>query len=312
MNLRHGLTRLLALACFSAAVLYGENDACLTHTALVAVTGKSGESAEGLTPADFKVTVGGKAATVLSATPADRPPRVVILVDASSNHDQYTWAATQGLVDEFLAGFPDAGDFTLLSFDDKVQRVIHESDRAALQGTMAEMFSSGKRESEAGLADAIRQASASFGAYRRGDAEFLITTSDHISKEAEQALKQQIAGGTRFSAISFDQSRLPDPFPYGGQADVGNYVPLEAAAKSSGGLWMRFKTTHQDPAASLRDARAGGKSIATVERKYLALELKLPSPITKTEKLKVELVRSGKGKAQELFATYPQDLFPCQ
>jgi hypothetical protein len=301
---------LLAFVCLLATALHGESDACLSRTTLIGVPGTN--ASEGLTAADFRVTVGGRAVSVQSAKPADRPPRVVILLDASANHDQSTWAATQRVVDEFLAGFPAAGDFTLLAFDDRVQQVFHVTDRAALQGTLGEMFPSGKRESEAGLDEALRNGSASFGVYRQGDTELLITTWDQIQKETEQALSQQRAAGTRFFGASFDQSRRVGPDRFGTGMTVENYSPFEAAAKASGGRWVWFDMSRQDPAESLRNATAAGKSMAGLVRNYVVLELRLASPITKPEKLKIEFLKDPKVKAEDRFATYPRDLFPCQ
>ena len=307
-----GPVYLLALVCLMAGVLHSENDACLSRTTLIGVAGTNGETFQGLTVADFKVSVGGKAASIQSATPASGPPRVVILLDTSSNHDQSTWAATQGMVEEFLAGFPDVGDFTVLTFDDKVQQVVHETDRATLQGTLGEMFPSGKPESEVALAEAVKKANLGFGEYRQGDAELLITTSDQISKETEQALGQQRVAGVRLFGASFDQSRRRGPTLFGPGMTVENYGPLDAASKASGGLWTRVDMSREDPTASLRSATAAGKATATLVRNYLALELRLASPVTKPEKLKIEVMKGSKGKAQDRFATYPQELFPCQ
>jgi hypothetical protein len=301
---------LLGFVCFLATGLLGQSDACLTRTTFLGVPGTN--ASEGLTAADFRVTVGGKGASVQSATPADRPPRVVILLDASANHDQSTWAATQRMVDEFLAGFPEAGDFVLVTFDDKVQRVAHTTDRTSLQGTLGELFPSGKRESEAGLVEAVKKGSASFEQHRSGDAELLITTWDQVQKETEQALSQQGVAGIRFFGASFDQSRRFGPDRFGVGMTLENYSPLEATAKASGGRWIWFDMSGQDPAASLRNATAAGKSISALVRDYVVLELRLAAPITKPEKLKIELVKGPKVKAQDRFPTYPRELFPCQ
>lgn len=258
------------------------------------------------------MTVGGKTASVQSATLADRPPRVVILLDASANHDQSTWAATQAMLDEFLAGFPEVGDFIVVIFDDKVQRVVNTFDRASLQGTLGELFPSGKRESEAGLVEAIKKGSASFDTHHPGDAELLITTWDQVQKETEQALSQQRVAGIRFFGASFDQTRRFGPDRFGVGMTLENYSPLEAAAKASGGRWIWFDMSGQDPAASLRNATAAGKSISALVRDYVVLELRLVSPITKPEKLKIELVKGPKLKAQDRLPTYPRELFPCQ
>lgn len=309
VSMRNRFICLLAFVCFLATGLHGEDAVCLSRTTVI---GLSGEPSEGLTAADFRVTVGGKAASVQSATPAAGPPRVIILVDASANHNQSTWAATQVLVDEFLAGLPAVADLTLLTFDDKVQHVVHATDRASLQGTWGEMFPSGKRESEAGLLEAIKKGNVSFDGYRQGDAEFLITTSDQTHKETEQALSEQRVAGIRFFGASFDQARRVGPDRFGANMTVENYSPLEAAAKTSGGMWLWFDMSSQDPTASLRSATAGGKSTAVLVQNYLALQLQLTSPITKPEKLKIELVKESKVKAQDRFTTYPRELFPCK
>ncbi|MGA7380466.1 MAG: vWA domain-containing protein [Terriglobales bacterium] len=279
---------------------------------MIGVSGTNGEPVRGLTAADFKVTVGGKPASVQSATPADRPPRVIILVDVSANHDQSSWAATQAMVDGFLAGFTEVGDFTLVTFDDRVQQVIHQTNRASLQGAWGEMFPSGKRESEAGLAEAVKKASVMFGVYRQGDAEFLTTTADQMNKETEQALRQQREAGTRLFGISFDQSAHPAPLPFDLYMKVEDYSPLGAAAKASGGAWMWFDRTRQDATASLRSATAGGKRAGSLVRNYFTLDLQLTNAMTKAEKLKIELIKSSKIDAKDTSAVYPQELFPCQ
>ena len=151
-----------------------------------------------------------------------------------------------------------------------------------------------------------------FDGYRQGDAEFLITTWDQIHKETEQALNLQRVEGIRFFGASFDQSRRPGPVRFGTSMTVENYSPLETAAKASGGMWIWFDMSSQDPTAASRSATAAGKSAAARVRNYLALQLQLTSPITKPEKLKIELVRGSKVKTQDQSATYPRELFPCQ
>jgi von Willebrand factor type A domain len=308
---RNCLICLLGFAGWLPASLHAENAPCLPRTTLIAMAGANGELVEGLTAPDFKVTVAGKAASIESVKVAERPPRVVILLDASANHDQSTWAATQTLVDEFLAGFPEVADLTLLMFDDKVERVIDATSRRALQGALGEMFPTGKKEAEAGLLEAIKQGSASFGGYREGDAEFIVTTADQVHKETEEALNQQRMAGTRLFGASFDQARRYGPDRFGTGMTLESYSPLEAAVKASGGRWVWFDMS-QDPAVTSRNAMAAGKSIAALARDYLVLELRLASPIMKPEKMKIELVKGAKVKGQDRFAAYPQELFPCQ
>jgi hypothetical protein len=305
LNQPNGPMRALIAVCFLASVLHSENDACLSRNALIGVSG-----ANALTAADLKVTVGGKAASLQSVTPADRSPRVVILLDVSGNHDQSTWTATQGLVDEFLAGFPEVGDFTLVTFDDGVRREIHETDRASLQGTLGELFPSGKPESEAGLAAALKEASVSFGTYRQGDAEFLVTTADQIHKETVQTLNQQRTDGIRILGASFDQSRRRGPAAFG-VASVADYSPIEAATKASGGWWIRFDMSSQDPPGILRSVRAAGKEAAALVRNYFVLELRLAKVLTKPEKLKVEIIKSPKIGAKDISIAYPLEMVPC-
>lgn len=306
---RKRLTCLLGFLCFLATAVAGEDRVCLSRTVL---TGVSGNSYELLSPADFRVTVGGKAAAVQSVKVPDAPPRVILLLDGSANHDQSTWAATQRIADEFLANFPGSGDFTLVMFDDKVERVVHEMDRATLQGNVGEIFPSGKHESAAGLADAVKQSSVSFGGYRQGDTEFLITTLDRMQKETEQVLGQQITAGIRLFGVSFDESTLPGPPPFGGVTTVKDYTRIEGLAKASGGTWIRFGTSAKDAVALSESAKAAGKSTSALVRNYLIVDLRLASAITKPEKLKIELVKEARGKGEDRFTAYPRELFPCQ
>ena len=291
--------------------LHGESNVCLSRTALIGLSAAKGDALEGLAAADFRVTVGGKTASVQSAAPASTPPRVIILLDASASHDQQTWAATQSLVEEFLTEVPDTGDFTLVTFDDKVQRFVHATDRSSLQGTVGELFPSGKRASAAGLAEAVRKGSIGFDPYRQGDTEFLVTTSDQIQKETAYALNLQRAAGVRLFGASFDQTTRSGPLPFDIYMTVETHSPLDAAAKASGGLWIWFDMSRQDTAALLRNAASAGKSIAELVANYRVLQFHLTSPITKPEKLKIELIRDAK-KAEDRFVAYPRELFPCQ
>jgi hypothetical protein len=296
--------------CFIGGELYSQGDSCLSRKTVITVANSA--PIEGLTAADFRVTVGGKATAVQSVVPEDRSPRVIILIDASASQDQSTWAVTQAIAEEFLAGFPDAGDFTLLAFDDKIQRVVHESNRGALQGALGEMFPSGKRESAAGLAEAVKKAGASLDPYRQGDAEFLITTSDQISKETTQALSQQRATGIRLFGVSFDQSTHPAPLPFDVYMTVEDYSPLGAAAKASGGRWIWFDMSRQNATATLQSARTSGRTAATMVRNYFTLDLRLDKPLVKPEKLKIELIKGTRIDAKDISMSYPQELFPCQ
>ncbi len=216
------------------------------------------------------------------------------------------------MVDEFLAEFPEAGDFTLLTFDDKVERVVHETNRVSLQGTVGELFPSGKRESAAGLAEAIKKGSAGFDPYRQGDTEFLVTTSDQIQKETAQALNLQKAAGVRLFGASFDQTIRSGPLPFDVYMTVETHSPLDAAARASGGLWIWFDMSVQYRTPLSQRARPYGKLAAVLVRNYLALDLRLASPITKPEKVKIELVKSSKSKAEDRYTAYPRELVPCQ
>lgn len=296
------------LACLLALTLvpvfHGENLQCPLRAIIVGFT----EPPANLSAADFKASVGGKAVQISSVTSPGGATRVAILVDVSANHDQLTWAATRAMVEEFLAAFPITGDFAMITFDDRVERVALETDRAKAQGALAETFPSGKRESEAGLGAALQKAIESLGAYRLGDSILLVTSSDQISKTTEQLLKQQRIAGTRLFGVSFEQSTRRGTLPFGA-ATVEDYTPLEGAARASGGTWVRFDRSHEDERAALQSARSDGKSAADVVRNHVAIELQQGARLTKPEKLKIEMLKGPKGK-EHVF--YPQELFPCE
>jgi len=93
---------------------------------------------------------------------------------------------------------------------------------------------------------------------------------------------------------------------------VEDYSALGAAAKASGGAWMWFDTTRQNATASSRSATAAGKRAGTLVRNFFTLDLQLPMPLTKPEKLKIELIKSSRIDAKDNSTSYPQELFPCQ
>ena len=310
MYMKEALLCGLVWALLSSTGLRGENNNCAQRTTLVAVA-TNGEPAEALNASDFKVTVGKKAVTLDSAT-AGGPPRVVLLVDASSNHDQPGWAASQAMMDSFLGQFPDAGVYTLVVFDDKIQRVVNQTSRLGLQGALGEVFPSGKPPSQAGLDAAFRQASTTFGAYRTGDTEFLLTTSDDVYKATELDLEKQRESGFRLFGASFDQTRRRGTLLFGSNTLVQDYTPLQAAARASGGLWIQFDMTQKDQAGTLEMARADGKVAGALARNYWVLKMQVPSASTKPEKVKIETTKNVKGKGQDRLVIYPQEMFPCQ
>lgn len=307
---------LLVGVTFVSLWVYSQNDECLTRTTVITILGPRGKDTRpilSLTPSDLHVTTDGKDISVESVAHPSTPLRVSIVLDVGSRQTKSTRDATRSILHNFPSQFPEGTAFSLVVFDDKAeQKVPLQQGGRALEESLAALLPSKIKESTTGLYEALTLGIKAFGTPHPGDVEFLVTAWEGDGKsDLRAALAQGLSvAGVRLFGASFDYSRLPGIPPTGTFISMPSFTPIEDVASSSGGVWL-MNTAVSGPTIDVVP-----KLAAAVMSDFYLVTLKLKQPVTKTQKLKIELLMKSSiqanPSAKDIKLSYPQTLYPCR
>lgn len=318
MDLRTASKYLLILiVIFIGLQVCSQTDECLTRTTVVTVAGHGTKDAAkpivSLTTEGLQVKVAGKTVAVGGVAPPSTPLRVGIVLDVGSSQTKSTWDSTRLMLHNFQSQLPEGTEFSLVTFDDKVeQKVPLSAEASAFHDTLAAASPTKIKESKAGLYEAIATGIRAFDSPHPGDALLVITAwEDGGGSDMQAAVSQWLSvAGVRLFGISFDSSRLPAAPPTATFATTTIFAPIEAVSKSAGGLWVRTATgtigTDTLP-----------KMYAVFMSDFYVVTLKLTQRITKPQDLRIELVKGNVVTFQanlsrkDVLLYYPPSLYPC-
>ena len=303
---------------FSCQRLYSQSVDCLGRSTVITVVGRRDKDQASpigsLSSEDLRAKVGGKSVAIESVAPRSKPLRVSIVLDIGSGQRKLTWDATRLMIHNFPAHFLEGTEFSLVAFDDRVeQKASLQRGTHALDEFLDALLPSKTKESKTGLYEGLAAGIRTFGTPQLGDTVFLVTAWEDAGNSDEQKATVQwlSAAGIRLFGISFDSSRLPRVAPTGTFVSLTSFTPIEAAARMSGGLWIRSSAS--GPALDMLP-----KASASVMADFYTLGLKLEQPVDKAEEMRIELVKGGKISLKpnlslkDVVLSYPQALYPCR
>lgn len=191
------------------------------------------------------------------------------------------------------------------------QKSSFVSGQHALDDALSTQSPAKTTASKSSVYDALATGIAALGISRPGDAEFLITTwEDHGESDKSRAVTRQLSqSAVRLFGVSFDSSVAGRGFPISA-VSLTPLTPIDNMARTSGGWWMRAVVG--DPVNNAIPEMFG-ESISD----FYNLNLKVTQPLTKAQKLHLELVKnpnvsSQNGpRARDVLLSYPQTLYPC-
>ena len=261
-----------------------------------------------LAPTDLRVRAGRKDVAVVSVVHRAAPLRIGVIVDIGVHQTKATWDRTRVIVHNFVSQFPEEAEFSLVTFDDKVEDRFPLETRSHLDERLATLLPSRLKESKTGLYEALAAAIRAFGTVRPGDALLFVTAwEDSGSSDMQGAVAQWLsAAGVRLFGISFDSSRLPGPPLPGTGVLLQSFTPVGALAHASGGVWAITP-------AAVPGAEVLPQFFAAVVLDFYTVVLKLTQPLAKTEALKIEFAKGASTSVKpRVVLSYPQALYPCQ
>jgi hypothetical protein len=323
--LRHRL--FLAVLALSLQA-YPQNDGCLSRSVVMTVRALPRQHVDGpimLKPTDLNARLAEKDVSVESVLRSPNPFRVVVVLDAGAAQTKVTWDASLAIAHDLPSAVPDNTEFSLLTFDSNVQTpTSFKPGPHALDDALAGLSPTKNRESRDALYDALSHAIDGFGGARAGNSIFLITAWEGPAQSVDlrrppdarrdddkvkPLLRMLSENDTRLFGVSFDQSvvhLLGDGYA---MAVSSGLTPLEGAARTSGGLWLRG--TGRAPAAY------AVKATGTAMEGFYTVALRLAQPITEPGTLRVDLSASGKSRLKgegdpDIKLFYPPTLGACR
>lgn len=305
----------IMLLCAASSALPAQDDPCTTRTVLVTVIDRQGNSVTGLTAANFRGKFRGKPVEILSAVPHPRPPRIVLVVDASGSMagTSGNWAVTTDLAADIFRNAPAYTHFALITFAGAIhERVGFTSETSVLARKLAALPKA-PRGGRTSLYDALTLALVELSPPARGDTIYAITDGgDNSSEKRPAQLKTSFANaGVRFFAFmplaDFDRTvRTP-------KEAEGPSTMLSLAKASGGNVFMysyssaRFTAFEEERTLMRTAARRFAREIWQCQQ----LEIRIPRHVDKPRDWKLEVVDNSGKRNRKLIVLYPRKLLPC-
>ncbi|HXQ24807.1 MAG TPA: VWA domain-containing protein [Candidatus Acidoferrales bacterium] len=195
----HRYMRLVLVSALlaSAAPLFAQEVPCPHRTLSVNVLDDKGLLFTGLTPVDFKASVGKQSIKVVSVKPNAAPPRVMIILDVSRSmiENKLDWDYDVRAARTVLQDLPKNASVGLALFSAKIKLNIPPTqDRQELVAELNRLnageraFPSGARKTA--LWDALDAVASDFDPPRVGDSMYVLTDSgDNVSIIHANAVK---------------------------------------------------------------------------------------------------------------------------
>lgn len=308
---------LLAVTLSAGFMAYSQTTDCSAGSIILTVAGPFGKSGESpilsLAPTDLRIEAAGRDASVVSIARPSDALRVVIVLDIGGSQTRWSWNETLQIARGMPRQFPEGTRFSLVAFDDKVQQVVTvKTGSEVFDKPLAALSLSKAKESETVLYDALEAASRMLDSPRPGDAIFLITAFEggRQSKWETAAIQLLSANNVRLFGLSFDQTGLPGRPPTGFFVTLESFSAISVVSAASSGVWFRGSGNVSAPDSLIQ-------GIANSISDVYVVTLKLARPMTKPERLTVELAKSSRAHVREKFSpndvklSYPRMLYPC-
>lgn len=302
--------------------------ACLDRAIPVYVYTKQPGPVQVLKPKNFKASVRGMPIAVTDATDYRGPLRVLILIDASGSMTQ-DGKLNFGLVfarDLISLASPETL-LALLTFSDSIEDTVpFGRGRAALLAEIGKLqdtdWAHMKGVRRTAIWDSLQTALALLKKPRLGDSIFVVTDGvDNASHSRESSVRARVeSAGVRVYAVVFTPN-----LAYRGRTPEEASGPSEmrTLTAATGGGWMRYVPEQLGsngprfgmPVPIVASDRVSLMDAATLFygeiSDFVKLDVRMPGPLVKPRRLKLEMVDASGRKDKDLQVIYPRQLAPC-
>jgi hypothetical protein len=242
--------------------------------------------------------INGKPVEILGVTKPRNAERVVMVLDASGSMSS-KWQRIIEFAAEIVRESPSSTEFALVLFADNELRRVGFGKTGPEMITEIMSFKGVNPAGRTGLRDAIWEAVSMFQPNREGDAIVVVSDGDdNQSKISPRRLRE--AMWSRGIRVMFAQV-------------VNHVVPPEEIwlndgdttwlSKNSGGFLSRIENATTLPEVA--------QEIAFEIENYLAVRIKIPTPLEKQASLRLEAVDPSGRKRKNIELRFPEKLLPC-
>lgn len=325
-------TLLLAILAFAASgQVAAQTEPCLDRTIPVNVYSEKGQAILGLTAPNFRASLQGRPIHVTAAAYDRGPRRIVILLDVSGSMHEFGWLPFGLNVAEDLASLaPPQASVALLTFDARTEDRMGFSSPSTrlvdeIQTLQRTAWSDQGSSHKTALWDAIAEGLSSLEPARVGDAIYVISDGGENASQTDQAqIEAAVASaGVRLYGlipVDIEGSRNRTVEEANGPSVLWNL------AVRSGGTLVKYVPAAGRP-SSFSSVRPLEYRMADTDRQNLTLaakgfydqitsfyrlDLRLPDPVDKPRKLRLDVVDASGRREKNLQVIYPQQLAPCQ
>jgi len=265
---------------------------------VVSVRNAKGNFVSNLQPAAFFAKIGGREASVTSASVFAGPIRLIIVLDASgsmSGHgDMRRWKAIKSFTEHMVASAPASVKMAMLVFNTHVIRKVEFGhSRTEVLAAVEELPDAKERTS---LWDSLLETSVMFGDPAPGDAMLVMSDfGDNVSKaNVAEVQRAFVAKGIRMFGVG-----IYHPFANHEEND------LLAIVRQTGGDAIT-------DIGKYRYAEAGFiKQLFDKVGTFYVLKITSSAPLPKRDRLDLSVLAGDGKKSKRVVLHYPQQLTAC-
>jgi hypothetical protein len=288
----------------------------------------SGDAVAGLTPENFKASLGGKPVLVTAATYDSGPRSIVILIDASGSmieSGKLAWGLK--FARDLVSSASPQDSLALLTFSDETEVAASLGQSrtdllTAVDKLQNRQWRRVKGIRRTALEDALVNALALLKTPRVGDAICLVTDGGENASRSSQSKVEALlqSAGVRVCVFL--------PTWYGedrGAAEQGAQFQSEMRdlTSATGGALLPFvpgqirglaRRVAGTPAMSASDDEDLRRAAQLFQRRILSLielDVTLPAPLAKPREWNLEVVDASGRRHKQLEVIYPHRLAPC-
>jgi len=302
-----GLARFVCGLLIASSVGVGARAAenpCLERVIAVSVLTNDGKRLKGLKAENFRCKVNRRPVDVLSATYDTGPRRALIVLDASGSAGD-NWKFELAVAERLVSQAEQQTSFALVTFADQVQEKVSFGEGRQAVMNRLRTLKSAKPWGKTALRDAMVEAVRMLCPARVGDGIVVIgDRGENGSRTKESELRRRILGaGVRvfaFLVLTPLPSRTRAPEEAVGVAALNEFV------ETTGGAGV-LAVASSDPDRAASSVRYLEQQIA----EFYRLDLRLPEPLEKPRKVKLEVVDPTRAEKPNLRIICPRQLPPA-
>ena len=311
----------LLLLLVPSSLARAQQPPCLERTIAVSLTRGDGTPVTSVDSLAFRGVYGNGAVTIRSIKPAERLPRVILLIDTSGSMALSEPAAAV-LAERFVSRLPADTEIGLAFFaSNYILMAPLSKDRSKLTFAL-EALKNGQYYSEGltALWAAVGEAAKMFGSPSLGETIYVISDGgDNRSKSNVQAEEQALTGsGIRLFAAVFTG---PLGLRMRSIEELNGPGIIKEAARVTGGALLFDPEAPGGYYSELDMVGKNGKPTRFAEDlnrqldqilNYYRFEITIPKPVRKPQSWRLQISNAGEAPAERVLLSYPILLMPCQ